>query len=122
MCWWYRVITSIIEIISAEQELEKLQHQYRVMDGERRAYCEESQNVIRKQQYVICYLTKQSNEFFLFFLLLSASSSFLFSSSSFLFSSSSFSSSSSCSSCSCSCSSSSSTTSSSPSPLKRGFI
>ena len=119
MCWWYRVITSIIEIISAEQELEKLQHQYRVMDGERRAYCEESQNVIRKQQYVICYLTKQSNEFFLFFLLLSASS-FLFSSSSFLFSSSSFSSSSSCSSCSCSCSSS--TTSSSPSPLKRGFI
>ena len=38
---------------SAEQELEKLQRQYRVMDGERRAYCEESQNVIRKQQYVL---------------------------------------------------------------------
>ena len=38
---------------SAEQELEKLQRQYRVMDGERRSYCEESQNVIRKQQYVL---------------------------------------------------------------------
>ena len=37
----------------AEQELEKLQRQYRVMDGERRSYCEESQNVIRKQQYVL---------------------------------------------------------------------
>lgn len=35
----------------AEQELEKLQQQYREMDGERRAYCEKSQNVIRKQQY-----------------------------------------------------------------------
>ena len=40
-------------LILAEQELEKLQRQYRVMDGERRAYCEESQNIIRKQQYAV---------------------------------------------------------------------
>ena len=46
----------------AEQELEKLQRQYRVMDGERRAYCEESQNVIRKQQDQIAQLDEEIRE------------------------------------------------------------
>lgn len=34
----------------AEAELVKLQRQYRIMEGDRSAYCEESQNVIRKQK------------------------------------------------------------------------
>ncbi|EDV23841.1 uncharacterized protein TRIADDRAFT_64012, partial [Trichoplax adhaerens] len=32
-----------------EQELAKLQRQYRIMEGDRKAYSEESQNLIRKQ-------------------------------------------------------------------------
>ena len=34
----------------AEQELAKLQRQYRIMENDRGAYTEESQNVIRKQK------------------------------------------------------------------------
>lgn len=34
----------------AEQELQKLQRQYRIMEGDRAAYTEESTNVIRKQK------------------------------------------------------------------------
>lgn len=34
-----------------EQELVKLQRQYRLMEGDRAAYTEESQNIIRKQKY-----------------------------------------------------------------------
>ena len=34
----------------AEAELAKLQRQYRIMEGDRKAYCEESQNVIRRQR------------------------------------------------------------------------
>ena len=34
----------------AEQELAKLQRQYRIMENDRAAYTEESQNVIRKQK------------------------------------------------------------------------
>jgi hypothetical protein len=33
-----------------EQELIKLQRQYRIMEGDRAAYTEESQNLIRKQK------------------------------------------------------------------------
>lgn len=33
-----------------EQELVKLQRQYRLMEGDRAAYTEESQNIIRKQK------------------------------------------------------------------------
>lgn len=36
-------------LISAEQELAKLQRQYRIIEGDRRAYSEETQNLIRKQ-------------------------------------------------------------------------
>eukprot|EP00128_Syssomonas_multiformis_P012257 Colp12_sorted_trinity150504_noHs@18467 len=36
-----------------EQELAKLQRQYRIMEGDRKAYSEESQNVIRKQKATI---------------------------------------------------------------------
>lgn len=35
-----------------EQELVKLQRQYRLMEGDRAAYTEESQNIIRKQKWV----------------------------------------------------------------------
>ena len=38
-----------IWLISAEQELAKLQRQYRIIEGDRRAYSEETQNLIRKQ-------------------------------------------------------------------------
>ena len=34
---------------TAEQELAKLQRQYRIIEGDRRAYSEETQNHIRKQ-------------------------------------------------------------------------
>ena len=37
----------------AEQELLKLQRQYRIMEGDRAAYTEESTNVIRKQKLVM---------------------------------------------------------------------
>lgn len=37
---------------TAEQELAKLQRQYRIMEGDRKAYSEESQNTIRKQRSV----------------------------------------------------------------------
>ena len=40
----------------AEAELAKLQRQYRIMEGDRRAYCEESQNTIRKQKAQISAL------------------------------------------------------------------
>ena len=36
----------------SEQELQKLQRQYKRLCGDRRAYTEDSQNVIRKQKYV----------------------------------------------------------------------
>ena len=39
----------------AEQELVKLQRQYRIMEGDRAAYTEESQNIIRKQKYAIIF-------------------------------------------------------------------
>ena len=35
-----------------EGELIKLQRQYRLMEGDRAAYTEESQNIIRRQKYV----------------------------------------------------------------------
>lgn len=34
----------------AEAELQKLQRQFRIMEGDRAAYTEESQNLIRKQK------------------------------------------------------------------------
>ena len=40
----------------AEAELAKLQRQYRIMEGDRKAYCEESQNVIRRQRAQIAAL------------------------------------------------------------------
>lgn len=47
----------------AEAELAKLQRQYRIMEGDRRAYCEESQNTIRKQKMQISAL--QARSFFI---------------------------------------------------------
>ncbi|XP_032238101.2 coiled-coil domain-containing protein 63 [Nematostella vectensis] len=46
----------------AEQELAKLQRQYRIMEGDRRAYGEESQNVIKKQRDTIQWLQKENEE------------------------------------------------------------
>ena len=40
----------------AEQELVKLQRQFRIMQGDKEAYTEESQNMIRKQKYDYCNL------------------------------------------------------------------
>ncbi len=46
----------------AEQELVKLQQQYRIMEGDRKAYSEESQNLIRKQRAAIEALQKENEE------------------------------------------------------------
>ncbi|RDD40524.1 Coiled-coil domain-containing protein 63 [Trichoplax sp. H2] len=43
-----------------EQELAKLQRQYRIMEGDRKAYSEESQNLIRKQRASILALQKEN--------------------------------------------------------------
>eukprot|EP01135_Chromosphaera_perkinsii_P002361 Nk52_evm15s222 gene=Nk52_evmTU15s222 len=45
----------------AEQEFAKLQRQYRIMDGDRRAYSEESQNILRKQRSHIQKLQDDNN-------------------------------------------------------------
>jgi hypothetical protein len=39
-----------------KEKLEDLQKRYRLMEGDRKSYSEESQNIIRKQRYVICRL------------------------------------------------------------------
>ncbi|KXJ14271.1 coiled-coil domain-containing protein 63 [Exaiptasia diaphana] len=46
----------------AEQELAKLQRQYRIMEGDRKAYSEETHNTIRKQRGAIDSLQKERNE------------------------------------------------------------
>ncbi|XP_063410903.1 outer dynein arm-docking complex subunit 1-like [Mytilus trossulus] len=46
----------------AEQELVKLQRQYRIMEGDRAAYTEESQNLIRKQKASIGQLESEKQE------------------------------------------------------------
>ncbi|XP_050412096.1 coiled-coil domain-containing protein 63 [Patella vulgata] len=46
----------------AEAELVKLQRQYRLMDGDRAAYAEESQNMIRKQKSEQLMLEKEKQE------------------------------------------------------------
>ncbi|XP_068699418.1 coiled-coil domain-containing protein 63-like [Montipora foliosa] len=46
----------------AEQELAKLQRQYRIIEGDRRAYSEETQNHIRKQMEAIKSLEKENEE------------------------------------------------------------
>ena len=42
-------------VTAAEQELAKLQRQYRIIEGDRRAYSEETQNYLRKQRYMSLY-------------------------------------------------------------------
>lgn len=46
----------------AEQELVKLQQQYRLMEGDRKVYSEESQNLIRKQRSTIESLQSDTEE------------------------------------------------------------
>ncbi|XP_065069999.1 coiled-coil domain-containing protein 63-like [Rhopilema esculentum] len=46
----------------AEQELTKLQQQYRIMEGDRKSYSEESQNQIRKQRAAIEALQLENEE------------------------------------------------------------
>ena len=46
----------------AEQELARLQQEYRVMEGDRKAYSEESQNIIRKQREAIEALQAENEE------------------------------------------------------------
>jgi hypothetical protein len=36
---------------SAEQELQRLQRQYRIMEGDRKAYSEESRIMLKKQRF-----------------------------------------------------------------------
>ncbi len=36
-----------------KEKLEDLQKRYRLMEGDRKSYSEESQNIIRKQRYVV---------------------------------------------------------------------
>ena len=52
----------IIFSILAEQELVRLQQEYRVMEGDRKAYSEESQNIIRKQREAIEALQAENEE------------------------------------------------------------
>ena len=49
-------------IFVAEQELARLQQEYRIMEGDRKAYSEESQNIIRKQREAIDVLQKENEE------------------------------------------------------------
>ncbi|KAK3730099.1 hypothetical protein QZH41_003645 [Actinostola sp. cb2023] len=46
----------------AEQELAKLQRQHRIMEGDRKAYSEESQNIIRKQRVAVESLQNERTE------------------------------------------------------------
>jgi len=46
----------------AEQELIRLQQEYRIMEGDRKAYSEESQYVIRKQREAIAVLQAENEE------------------------------------------------------------
>lgn len=46
----------------AEQELAKLQRQYRIIEGDRRAYSEETQNYLRKQREAIQSLERENEE------------------------------------------------------------
>ena len=46
----------------AEQELLRLQQEYRIMEGDRKAYSEESQNIIRKQKAAITSLQAENEE------------------------------------------------------------
>ncbi|XP_014665796.1 PREDICTED: coiled-coil domain-containing protein 63-like [Priapulus caudatus] len=46
-----------------ELELARLQRQYRIMEGDRKAYCEESQNIVRKQRFAIEQLEKEKEEY-----------------------------------------------------------
>jgi len=49
-------------IFLAEQELLRLQQEYRIMEGDRKAYSEESQNIIRKQRAAITTLQAENEE------------------------------------------------------------
>lgn len=48
--------------VLVEQELQKLQRQFRIMEGDRAAYTEESQNLIRKQKNEISHLEAEKQE------------------------------------------------------------
>ena len=43
-------LSTYLTNIFSEMELTKHQQQYRLMEGDRKAYCEETQNSIRKQK------------------------------------------------------------------------
>ena len=49
-------------LFTAEQELAKLQRQHRIMEGDRKAYSEESQNIIRKQRVAVESLQNERTE------------------------------------------------------------
>ena len=49
-------------LIAAEQELVKLQQQYRILEGDRKSYSDESQNKIRKQRAAIEALQNENEE------------------------------------------------------------
>ena len=54
--------STVLFIIVAEQELIKLQQQYRMFDKDRKAYSDESQNKIRKQRATIEALQQENEE------------------------------------------------------------
>ncbi|XP_039274347.2 coiled-coil domain-containing protein 63-like [Styela clava] len=54
--------TSEQEMDGLENELAKMQRQYRIMEGDRKAYCEESQNIIRKQRAQISALQEERED------------------------------------------------------------
>ncbi|XP_057299829.1 coiled-coil domain-containing protein 63-like [Hydractinia symbiolongicarpus] len=54
--------SSEMEVDGIEQELIRLQQEYRIMEGDRKAYSEESQNIIRKQREAISALQAENEE------------------------------------------------------------
>ena len=52
----------VLFLYLAEQELLRLQQEYRIMEGDRKAYSEESQNIIRKQKAAITSLQAENEE------------------------------------------------------------
>ena len=52
----------LLSYFAAEQELIKLQRQYRILEGDRKSYSDESQNKIRKQRAAIEALQEENEE------------------------------------------------------------
>ena len=48
--------------LMAEAELLRLTRQYRIMEGDKEAYCEEAQKVLRRQRKILADLGKETGD------------------------------------------------------------